>query len=197
MLGLQGGKYAEAADALAKLAADPKATDADRAYFSLVRGIALRLGGKLDDAREALKVALDRAPDGPWAAKLRGEIVAVELAAGKFAAAEAIARAEVDRLLAGDRKDRLAAVFQDYARRLLEPAEPTTPPDPEGAYALLAQARELAKGPAVRAELLRRMGQASLKAGNPGRRHRELPALRQGVPRGGRPRRRCRASCRD
>jgi TolA-binding protein len=90
----------------------------------------------------------------------------VELAAGRFDAAEALARTEAERLLAGPRKDRLAEVYRDFARRLLEPEEPVTPPDPEGAYALLAQARGLAKGDALRAALLLAMGRASQEAGN-------------------------------
>ena len=166
---LQAGEYAAAAAQLETLAADPKLSDPDRAYLTLVRGTALRLGQKLDDARTLLTAAIAKAPTGPWAAKLRSELVAVELAAGKFPAAEVVARAEAERLLDGTRKDRLATVFRDFAKRLLEPEQPTLPADPEGAYAMLSQARDLAQGPELRAELLKSMGQASLKAGNPGR----------------------------
>jgi uncharacterized protein YfaS (alpha-2-macroglobulin family)/tetratricopeptide (TPR) repeat protein len=167
--GLQAGKYAEAADALAKLADDPKAKPEDRAFYALVRGIAQRLDKKLDAARATLDAAVEAAPQGPWAAKLRSELAAVALAAGRFEDAERLARAEAERLLGGDRKDRLARVYQDFAERLLDPDSPTTPADPEGAYALLNQARELAQGEALRARLLLAMGRASLKAGNPGR----------------------------
>lgn len=163
---MQEGRFAEAAERLAKRADDADAKPEDRAYYALVRGVALRLDRKLDDARDALQAGLDLAPEGPWAVKLRSEMAAVALAANRFADAEQIARAEAERLLGGDRKDRLAEVYRDFARRLLEPDEPTTPPDPEGAYALLAQARELAQGRDLRAELLLAMGRASQKAGN-------------------------------
>ena len=63
-------------------------------------------------------------------------------------------------------KDRLAGVYESFARRLLHPADPAANPDPEGAYALLAQARELAKGDATRGGLLLTMAEASQKAGN-------------------------------
>src|SRR5262249_8221329 len=86
-----------------------------------------------------------------------------------LAAAEELARSEAGRLLAGDRKDRLAEVYQAFARRLLEPGDPVIPPDPNAAYDLLDQARELAKSPALRARVLFSMARASLVVNNVGR----------------------------
>ena len=106
------------------------------------------------------------APNGRWASKLRSELAAVALAAGRFAEAEELARTEAVGLLAGDRKDRLAEVYHAFARRLLQPGDPVTPADPNGAYQLLVQARGLAKGEALRARLLFAMGRASLAAGD-------------------------------
>jgi TolA-binding protein len=166
---LQEKRFAEAIVALETLAADPRAGDTERAYYALVRGIAGRLAGRHDEARAGLKGAIARAPQGPWAAKLRGELAAVEVAAGRFAAAEELARAEAETLLADGRKDRLAEVYHAFARRLLEPQEPTTPADPEGAYALLGQARARAKGQALGARLLLEMARASQAANNPAR----------------------------
>ena len=166
---MQDGRYADAAkelDALIKLA---KTTEEVRAYFVMLRGTALRLDKKLDEAREVLSASLKAAPKGRWAAKVRSELVAVEVAAGKFAAAEELARLETESLLDDGRKDRLAEVYRGFADRLLKPDLPTTPADPEGAYALLLQARALAKGEILRASLLFAMGGASQRAGNPGR----------------------------
>ena len=125
-----------------------------RGYLALVEGIAQRLGGKADAARETLAAALKAAPEGPWAAKIRQELAGVLLAAGKVAEAEALARGQAEALLAGDRKDRLAEVYHAFARRLLKPDDPVTPADPKAAYDLLAQARALAKGETLRARLL-------------------------------------------
>ena len=80
-----------------------------------------------------------------------------------------MARAEAERLLSGDRKDGLAGIYHDYARRLLEPGDPLIAPDPNAAYDLLVQARELAESPSLRARLLFTMGRASMAAGNPAR----------------------------
>jgi uncharacterized protein YfaS (alpha-2-macroglobulin family)/TolA-binding protein len=166
---MQEGRYADAEKALAALADAPKTSGDMKAYVAVIRGVALRLSGRLDAAREVLKASLESAPKGRWAAKARSELVAVEVAAGKFAAAEALAQKEAEGLLAGDRKDRLADVYRGFADRLLTPDLPTIPADPEGAYALLVQARSLAKGEALRASLLLAMARASQKAGNHGR----------------------------
>ena len=166
---LQQGEYEAACRALADWAERPDATGDERAYAALIRGIALRLDGDRNASREALTTALEAAPEGRWSAKLRFELAATELAADRPEQAEALARAQVEALLDPDRKDDLAGVYLAFADRLLEPDEPTASPDPEAAYALLAQARELAKGADVRARLLFRMGRASQQAGNPGR----------------------------
>ena len=110
--------------------------------------------------------------------------MAVEVAAGKFAAAEALAREEAEGLLAADRKDRLAEVYRGFADRLLKPDLPTIPADPEGAYALLVQARSLAKGETLRASLLLAMARASQKAGNHGRAIADFQAYLGEYPRG-------------
>src|SRR5215470_6605688 len=55
---LQEKRFDEAATALNRLAADPKASADDKAYYGLVVGISHRLGGKLDVVREALGAAL-------------------------------------------------------------------------------------------------------------------------------------------
>ena len=166
---MQDGKFDEADKALAALANDPKIVAADRPYLDSIRGAALRLSGKPDAARTVLATALRDTPKGRWTAKLRSELAAVEVASGKYAAAEAIARDEAETLLADGRKDRLAEVYRGFADRLLNPDSPAQPVDPEGAYALLIQARSLAKGEPVRASLLLAMARASVKAGNPAR----------------------------
>ena len=166
---MQEGKYADASAALDRLIAGAK-TPSDRSYYRFLRGVAERLNGKADDARRTLAEALELEPKGPWAAKIRFELAAVELAAGRSSQAEALARLEAETLLSPERKDRLAEVYHAFARRLLSPDDPVSRPDPTGAYILLAKARELAKGETLRASLLFAMARAGQIPGaaNPG-----------------------------
>jgi TolA-binding protein len=163
---LQEGRFDDAIAALDKLAADPKAKPEVKSYAALVAGIAGRLAGKLDAARDRLAAAVAADPKGTWAAKQRAELAAVELAARRYAVAEPLARAEAEALLADGRKDRLAGVYRAFADRLMNPASQAVAPDFEGAHALLEQARNLAKGDDARADLLLAMARASQAVNN-------------------------------
>ena len=166
---LQGGDYESARGALNALREKAKDRD-DGAYHAYLQAIAERLAGQRDAARETLRKGLSANPTGRWAPKLRFELAGIELAAGNGAAAEELTRGEAVRLLAGPRKDQLAGVYQNFAQKLLEPDDPLVPPDPNAAYELMAQARELAASPGLRAQVLFSMGRASAAAGNPARR---------------------------
>jgi uncharacterized protein YfaS (alpha-2-macroglobulin family)/tetratricopeptide (TPR) repeat protein len=181
---LQEKRYADAVAALDRLDANAKATADEKSYHALIRGIAHHLAGQLQQARKALMATLLDKPAGPWAPKVRAELAAVELAAGRYAEAAALARTEAERLLDGGRKDRLAEVYRAFARRLLEPDAPVTPPDPEGAYALLAQGRGLAQGSTQRARLLFEMARASQAAKNYPRAIQDFTAYLHEYPRG-------------
>ena len=165
---MQEGRYDEAVKQLAILVQKSPSSD-DQAYFSYVQAIAQRLGNHRDSARDTLKKSLEKSPKGRWVIKIRYELAGIELASGNWAPAEELARAEAERLLSGDRKDQLAGIYHDYARRLLETGDPLIAPDPKAAYELLVQARELAESPPLRARLLFAMGRASMAACNPAR----------------------------
>lgn len=180
---LQFKHYPRAAGRLEKL--ERAAKEDDRGFYAWTRGIALRLDGKSTEARSILKKAIEAHPRGPWAAKLRGELATVELALGRPDQAEVLARAEVEALLDDSRKDRLATVYQGFAERLLA-VDPLglQSPDPEGAYALLAQAYELAKSPTRRAELRFAMIRAGQSAGNHPRAIQDCQAYLSDFPKG-------------
>ena len=161
---MQEARYAEALSALDAL--EKNTTDPDtRAYLSLVRGIALRLARRFDDARAVLSKAIQARPKGPWAAKLRAELAAVLLAGGKVSEAEALARSEVETLLASDRKDRLTEVYRAFAVRLIRPDDPFGRRNLDDAHNLLVQARTLARGKPLRARLLFEAANASRELG--------------------------------
>ena len=181
---LQEGKYAEAAEAVASWGAAEDADADRRAFAALIQGIALRLNKDPETARTVLSASLEAEPDGRWASKIRAELAATELAASRPEQAEALARSQVEALLDPTRKDELAGVYVAFADLLLEPESPTVQPDPESAYALLDQARTLAKGNELRARIRFRLGMASQQAGNPARAIGEYQAYLDEFPEG-------------
>jgi len=157
---LQERKFAEARPALAALR-ERAGTDDDRAYLDFLSAVADRLDGRRDAARDTLRKAMLDFPKSVWLPKIRYELAALELASGDPARAEELARASAAPLLADERKDRLAEVYKSFARGLLKPDDPVTPPDPQAARDLLDQARLLAKGAATKAELTVEIARAS------------------------------------
>ena len=180
---MQEGRYEDARRGLAALSESAKAPD-DRAYYAYLRGIAERLSGNREAARETLSKAMQAEPSTRWAAKIQFELAGIELASGNPAAAEPFARLEAERLLGGDRKDRLANIYRAFARQLLEPNDPMVRPDPAAAYDLLDQARGIAKSPTLRAEFLFAMGRTSLAANDVGRAIENLQAYLKEYPEG-------------
>jgi len=110
---MQEGRYEEGRRALIALGEKSKDAD-DRAYFAFLQAVAERLSGHRDAAPETLRTAIPAAAATRWAAKVRFELAGIELASGNLAAAEELARTEAARLLAGDRKDRLAEVYHAF-----------------------------------------------------------------------------------
>ncbi|MHB1558687.1 MAG: MG2 domain-containing protein, partial [Isosphaeraceae bacterium] len=163
---LEESRFVAAADALEPLARDGARSADDRAFLGWICGIALRRAGKLDAAATALRTTLAASPGTVWTGKLRGELAAVELARKDPAGAERLARAEVEALLSPARKDRLAALVEGFARRLLEPGDPLVPADPGSAFQLFQLAHGIARGQTTRGRLLLAMAHASRAGGN-------------------------------
>src|SRR5271157_2338848 len=157
----RGGSRSSCQVKLRENAKDPD----ERAYLGYLQGITGRLAGHTDAARATLRAAAAENPTGRWLPKIRFELAAIELGGGNLPVAEELARSEAIRLLSDDRKDRLAEVYHAFARRRLEPDDPVIQPDPKAAWDLLSQARDLAKSPVLRAQLLFAIGRTSQMAG--------------------------------
>ncbi len=127
---MQEGRYEVADRLLAGLSEKTKSTD-EKAYFLYLGGISQRLGGHRDAARELFRKAIETDRQGRWVIKIRYELAGIELQSGNWAPAEELARTEAERLLSGERKDQLAGIYHDYARRLLEPGDPLDRTRPE------------------------------------------------------------------
>jgi outer membrane protein assembly factor BamD (BamD/ComL family) len=163
---LQEKKYAEARTAVDRLEAAKAPKDADtRAFHDLVRATSLRLEGKHAEAVALIAKRLLADPKTLWSAKLRGELAAANLAAGKPAEAHALARADVETLLGGPRKDALAEVYRSFARKLIEPTETLVAPDYAAARPYLTLAREVAQSTNLKNDLSLQIAQAALDQG--------------------------------
>ncbi len=161
-------KYAEARVAVDKLETTTPPKDADtRAFHDLVRAASLRLEGKHAEAVALIEKRLAQDPRTVWNAKLRGELAAAALAAGKPAEAQALARAEAETLLGGPRKDALAEVYREFARKLADPPEPLAAHDYPGARAYLTLAREVAQSPSLKNDLTFLIARTALDQGVP------------------------------
>ena len=163
---LQGKEYARARAAIDRLEAAKVPADADtRAFHDLVRALSLRLEGKSAEAVALIEKRLKADPSSAWTAKLRGELTAARLGGGKPDLAAALARADVEGLLGGQRKDSIAQVYRGFARQLLEPTEALTAPDYAAARPFLVQARDVAESRELKDELSLQLATAAMEQG--------------------------------
>ena len=123
MAALQEGKYDAARDGLAKLRENAKEREDTGVLWAFARRCRAARRPRRCRASDVEAAAAD-SRSGRWIPKIRFELAAIELAAGNLAVAEELARSEAIRLLADDRKDRLAEVYHAFARKLLEPDDP-------------------------------------------------------------------------
>ena len=165
---LQARKYSEARAFIDRLETSKPPADAQtRAFHDLVRGLSLRLEGKLEESVALIEKRLKADPETAWTAKLRGELASAKLLSGKPAEAQALARADVERLLSGTRKDSLANVYRGFARQLLEPSEILISPDYAAAKPFLEQALEVAENQTLKDDLTYQLARLSLDQGAP------------------------------
>lgn len=152
---LQDKKFAEAADELDKLAA---AAGAPRDRLLFARGRALHFAGRYDDAANVFAAVEREFTKSPWARRARFARAVSLAKKGDFASAELIYRAEAEHLLSHERKQELADIYLDFARRYATPRTERSPPDqppPDYAKAVefFNQALDLGPKPDLRPEI--------------------------------------------
>jgi TolA-binding protein len=92
-------------------------------------------------------------PKGKWFLKARFRQAAAYLAKKEYAAAERIFEEEAERLMSGERKDRIASVYVKFAEEAMSPADKLVKPDYDKAFRLLKKALELQVGKGTRDEV--------------------------------------------
>ena len=98
-------------------------------YLVYLKGRALHLDGKYDDAIAVFDQFAKQYPKSPWARRVRFA-KAVSLARkGDFRSAEVIYRAEAEYLLSNDRKQQLADIYLEFADTYFKPPKEEQQPD--------------------------------------------------------------------
>ncbi len=117
---MQDRKYAEAIKAIDEAANDK---GAPREYLAYLKGRALHLSGRFDDAVVQFTAVDKQFPKGDWARRARfGKAVSLARK-GEFRAAELIYRAEVDYLLSAARKQEIADLYLEFADAYFKPKD--------------------------------------------------------------------------
>jgi uncharacterized protein YfaS (alpha-2-macroglobulin family)/TolA-binding protein len=175
---LQDRKYDEAIAALDQLAvaAQAKNTEAskavrDRALYA--KGRAQHLAGKYDEAVATLEALEKESPKSEWGRRARFARGVALAKKGEFASAELIYRAEAEWLLSTERKQSLAGIYLEFARRYATPKDDRSPPDqPEPDYAkaieFFQKAVEMGPKPELLPELALQIADCRRLSGDPG-----------------------------
>ena len=155
---MQDRRYADAVKAIDEAA---QAKDAPRDYLLYLKGRALHLDGKYDDAIAVFDQLGKEFPKSPWARRARFA-KAVSLARkGDFRSAELIYRAEAEYLLSTDRKQQIADIYLEFADTYFKPPKEEQKPDYAKALEFYKKALETGAKPEKQIEIELRSASAS------------------------------------
>ena len=161
---MQDRRYADAVKAIDEAA---QAKDAPRDYLLYLKGRALHLDGKYDEAMAVFDQLAKEVPAGqagkpdlhPWARRARFA-KAVSLARkGDFRSAELIYRAEAEYLLSTDRKQQIADIYLEFADTYFKPPKEDQKPDYAKALEFYKKALETGAKPERQIEIELLVGQ--------------------------------------
>ena len=149
---LQDRRYDEAVAAIDdRLKADPPQAD----YLTYLKGRALYLAQKYDEAVTVFLEGEKRFPESPWRHWLKFGRALALARKGDFASAEAIYREEAKRLLSLERKDELAKIYLEFADRLFDPPNKVEEkPDYAKARQFYEKARDLGPSEGLLGQIL-------------------------------------------
>ncbi|MDP2898974.1 MAG: tetratricopeptide repeat protein, partial [bacterium] len=146
---VQDGRYEEALSLLEKRIE----ANEEREYSLYLKGLVLYLKEDYDGCLSTLDELMKAYPKGKWFLKARFRQAAAYLSKKDYAAAERIFEDEAERLMSGQRKDRIASVYVKFAEEAMSPADKLVKPDYDKAYRLLKKALELQVGKGTRDEV--------------------------------------------
>jgi len=168
---MQDRRYADAVQAIDESA---QVKDAPRDYLLYLKGRALHLAGKYDEAIAVFdqlgKELPDRAgkPDvRPWARRARFAKAVALARKGDFRAAELIYRAEAEYLLSTDRKQQIADIYLEFADTYFKPPKEDQKPDYAKALEFYKKALEAGAKAEKQIEIELLIGQCQQNLGRP------------------------------
>ncbi len=153
---MQDRNYAEAVKAIDAAAT---AKDAPRDYLAYLKGRALALQGRYDEAAAAFDAMQKDFPKSQWLRRARFAKAVALARKGDFRAAEPIVRAEAEYLLSIDRKQQTAGIYIEFADALFKPAKEDEKPDYAKALEFYRKALEAGPKPEKRIEVEMRAAQ--------------------------------------
>ncbi len=151
---IQDGRYDEAMSLLDKRIS----ADEEREYSLYLKGLVLYYKEDYGRCIKTLSQLIEEYPNGKWFYKARFRQAAAYLAKREYQAAEEIFEQEAERLMSGDRKDRIAGVYIKFAEESISPPDTLTVPDYDKGYRLLRKALELQLGKGTRDEVSFKLG---------------------------------------
>jgi len=143
-------------DFAAAVAAIEKAQEeegAEKVYLEYLKGRALYLDGKYDEAVEVFGGLDTQDPEGDWGRRARfGKAMALARKRD-YRAAELIVRAEAEYLLSTGRKQQIAGIYLEFADEYFKPPKQDTKPDYAKALEFYQKALEVGPEPKKRVEV--------------------------------------------
>jgi len=162
---MQDRNYPEAVKAIDEAA---KAEDAPTDYLAYLKGRALYLQQRYDEAIDTFDRLAKDSPESPWARRCRfGKALALARK-GDFRGAELIVRSEAEFLLSTDRKQEIADVYLEFADAYFEPPKEEKKPDYAKALEFYQKALEVGPKPEKRIEVELLVAQCRQKLGATG-----------------------------
>ncbi len=159
---MQDRRYADAVKAIDEAV---QAKDAPRDYLLYLKGRALHLDGKYDDAIAVFDQLAKELPNSPWTRRARFA-KAVSLARkGDFRGAELIYKAEADYLLSTDRKQQIADIYLEFADSYFKPPKEEQKPDYAKALEFYKKALETGGKPEKQIEIELLIGECQQNLG--------------------------------
>ena len=147
---MQDRNYAEAVKAIDEAA---QAKDAPHEYLAYLKGRALHLQDRFDDAAAVFESLEKQFPKGDWVRRARFARAAALARKGDFRSAELIYRAEAEYLLSSDRKQQIADLYLEFADAFFKPPKEEQKPDYQKALEFYQKALEVGPKADKKAEI--------------------------------------------